>query len=66
MRHAGKSLSLSAPIGTCREMATEAERLAANVPPAQREKYLDLARQWTELADEMEAALAAEDRDVSR
>jgi hypothetical protein len=66
MRHAGKSLSLSAPIGTCREMAVEAERLAADAPPARREKYLDLARQWTELADKMEAALAAEDRDVSR
>ena len=65
MRHAGKSLSLSAPIGTCREMAAEAERLAANLPPAGREKYLDLARKWTELADEREAALAAEDRDVS-
>jgi hypothetical protein len=58
MRHAAKKLSLSAPIGTCREMAVEAERLAGNAgPPGRREKYLDLARQWTELADEMDAAL---------
>ena len=55
-----EALSLSAPINTCREMAAEAERLAASdTTPARRAKYLDLARQWSELADEMERAMAS-------
>ena len=66
MRHACETLLLSAPISTCREMAAEAQRLAASdATPARCAKYLDLARQWSELADEMErakAALEAEDR----
>ena len=63
MRDAGETLALSAPINTCREMAAQAERLAASDPtPARRAKYLDLARQWSELADEMERAMAALDR----
>ena len=58
-----EALSLSAPINTCREMAAQAERLAASeATPARRAKYLDLARQWSELADEMERAIAALDR----
>jgi len=62
MRNAAKTLRVSAPIGTCREMAAEAERLAASDPtPSRRAKYLDLARQWSELADEMERATAALD-----
>jgi len=63
MRDAGETLALSAPINTCRQMAAEAEKLAASdTTPFRRAKYLDLARQWTALADEMERALAALDR----
>ena len=63
MRDAGETLALSAPINICREMAAQAERLAVSDPtPARRAKYLDLARQWTELADEMERAIASLDR----
>jgi hypothetical protein len=55
-----EALSLSAPVNICREMAAQAERLAASeATPARRAKYLDLARQWSELADEMERAIAA-------
>jgi len=55
-----EALSLSAPINTCREMAAEAQRrAAAEANLVRRTKYLDLARQWTELADEMERAMAA-------
>ena len=65
MRNTRRTLIASAPITTCREMAVEAERLAASAAPEKRAKYLDLARQWSELADEMEharAALDAQDR----
>jgi hypothetical protein len=64
MRNASESLTLSAPINTCREMAAEAMRVAASdVTPVRRAKYLDLARQWNELADEMERAIAALDQE---
>jgi hypothetical protein len=46
-------------------MAVEAEKMAADASPEKRAKYLHLARQWSELADEMEqarAALDSEDR----
>jgi hypothetical protein len=44
-------------------MAAEAERLAASdAIPDRRAKFLDLARQWTELADEMERGMASLDR----
>ena len=60
MRDAGETPALSAPINTCRQMAAEAEKLAASeTTPLRRAKYLDLARQWSELADEMERAIAA-------
>jgi hypothetical protein len=60
MRNAGETLSLSAPISTCRDMAASAMKLAASdMTPARRAKFLDLARQWNELADEMERAIAA-------
>lgn len=59
MHHPAEALSLSAPINMCREMAAQAQRLAASeADPARREKYMDLARQWSELADEMERAIA--------
>jgi hypothetical protein len=60
MRDPGEVLTLSAPIDICREMAAQAERLAASdAIPARRAKYLDLARQWTEFADEMEHAITS-------
>jgi hypothetical protein len=63
MRDAGETLALSAPINMCREMAAEAQRLAASdATPERRAKFLDLARQWTELADDMERAMASLDR----
>jgi hypothetical protein len=53
---------MSAPISMCREMAAQAQRLAGSEPSlARREKFLDLARRWSELADEMERATAALD-----
>jgi hypothetical protein len=63
MRDAGETLAFSAPINTCRQMATEAEKVAASAAtPERRAKFLDLARQWSDLADEMECAIAALDR----
>jgi hypothetical protein len=63
MRDAGETLALSAPINTCREMAAQAERLAvSDTTPARRAKFLDLARQRNDLADEMECAMAALER----
>jgi hypothetical protein len=42
-------------IARCREMAAEAERVASYVASAEaRSRYLELARQLTALADEME------------
>jgi len=39
----------------CRQLAAEADGLAANaINPDSREAYLDLKRQWNELADEIE------------
>jgi uncharacterized protein Yka (UPF0111/DUF47 family) len=63
MRDAAETLALSAPIGICRDMAAQAEKLAASAAtPERRAKFLDLARQWTELADEMERAVSMFDR----
>ena len=63
MRNASETLTLSAPINTCREMAAEAMRIATSeVTPVRRAEYLDLARQWNELANEMERAIAALDQ----
>jgi hypothetical protein len=38
----------------CRKMASEAERLAEAASPRMRSAYVDLARQWTALAEEIE------------
>ena len=38
----------------CRQMALEAERLADNASPRVRTAYVELAKQWTALADEIE------------
>ena len=48
------NLSRDQRIAKCREMATEAERLAAGKSSEVRASYLDLARKWSDLADEME------------
>ena len=48
------NLSREERIAKCREMATEAERLAAGKSSEMRASYLDLARQWSDLANEME------------
>ena len=38
----------------CRQMALEAERLAEAASPRVRSAYVDLAKQWTALAEEIE------------
>jgi len=38
----------------CRQMALEAERLAEAASPRVRSAYVDLAKQWSALADEIE------------
>ena len=48
------SLSREQRIAKCRDMAVEAERLAARNSGHLRASYLGLAEQWFELADEME------------
>jgi hypothetical protein len=40
----------------CREFAAEAERLGRAANDEGRDGYVDLARRWSELADEIEAA----------
>ena len=41
-------------IAKCREMAMEAERLAAGATGATRQSFMALAKQWTVLANDME------------
>ena len=48
------NLSHEQRIAKCREMAIEAQHLAAGKNSDVRASYLDLARKWSELADEME------------
>ena len=48
------NLSREQRIAKCREMATEAERLAFGKSSEMRASYLDLARKWTDPADEMQ------------
>jgi hypothetical protein len=50
-------LTLSEKVTWCRQMASEAEHLAEAASPPVRVAYLDLARQWTALADEIEHEL---------
>ena len=49
------NLSREQRIAKCREMAIEAERLADGKNSDVRASYLDLARKWSDLADEMES-----------
>jgi hypothetical protein len=45
-------------IAKCRETAAQAERLASYASGEVRSRYIELARQLTVLADEMETALS--------
>ena len=47
-------LSPSERVTWCRQMAAEAERLAQAASPRVHAAYVDLARQWNSLADEIE------------
>ena len=49
------SLSRAQRIAKCRDMAAESERLAVGKGGDMRAAYLDLAAQWSDLADEMES-----------
>jgi hypothetical protein len=40
-------------VAWCRQMAAEAQRLAELASPRLRAAYVDLARQWNSLADEI-------------
>ena len=51
-------LSPSERVKWCRQMASEAEHLAKSASPPVRTAYLELAKQWTVLADEIEAELS--------
>ena len=41
-------------VNWCRQMAAEAERLAEAASPRVRTAYVDLAKRWTALANEIE------------
>ena len=49
-------LSYRERIAKCREMAAEAERLAAGARGEVRASYFELSGKWTDLANEMESA----------
>ncbi len=50
-------LTPSERVKWCRQMALEAERLAEAATPRVRSAYVELAKQWTGLADEIEREL---------
>jgi len=47
-------LTPSERVKWCRQMALEAQRLAGAATPRVRSAYVELAKQWTGLADEIE------------
>jgi hypothetical protein len=51
-------LTPSERVAWCRRMAGEAERLADAASPRVRTAYVELAKQWTALADEIEREMA--------
>jgi hypothetical protein len=51
-------LTPSQRVNWCRQMAAEAERLAEAASPRVRAAYVDLAKQWAALADEIEREMA--------
>ena len=64
----GGFLGSNAPerIKKCRHLATEAETLAAAATnPAIHASYLELKRQWNELAEEMERSMSETSGSVS-
>ena len=52
-----RSLNSEQQLAKCREMACEAERLASKGGDEFHAHYSDLARRWSDLADEIEHAL---------
>ena len=52
-------LSPEERVQRCRQMALVADQLAANAGDTIRADYIAIARQWRELADEMEALIHA-------
>jgi len=51
------TLSVEARIRRCRLMAAEAVAFAQTDHTSMRQRYLELAKQWTDLADDMERSL---------
>jgi hypothetical protein len=48
-------------VSKCRAFAAEAERLARAANGDTRDGYLELAKKWVALADEMEALISGDD-----
>jgi hypothetical protein len=53
------ALSPEERVQRCRQMALVADQLAANAGDTVRADYLAIARQWRDLADEMESLIHA-------
>ena len=53
------TLSVEERIRRCRLMAEEAMTLAATDRTSSRQHYVDLAKQWTDLADDMQAQITS-------
>jgi len=51
-----ENLSPSERVRHCREMAKRALALSQTAPPSHRKAYSEIARQWGELADDIERA----------
>jgi hypothetical protein len=51
-------LAPSERVAWCRRMAAEAERLAEAASPRVRTAYVELAKQWTTLANEVEREMS--------
>ena len=49
-----RGLSQREQVSRCREMATEAARLASNASDEMRGEYLNVATRWLALAEELE------------
>jgi hypothetical protein len=54
-----RGLSTEQQLAKCREMRGEAERLASNGSDRFRGQYSDLARRWTDLANDIAHSLVA-------
>ena len=60
-----RGLSPEQHLAKCREMAREAERLGSKGSDEFRADYFDLARRWSDLADEIEHALTNQNQNRS-